>query len=106
MNITEYRTLCAQYPSLRSLFSVMEALHDNIAIVGKDGIILWVSSCFERNYGKEVEVRLYAPIKGVKSYEGVLEEHTDGYVLLSTPKGLVKIENNRIAVVRPLVKFE
>lgn len=51
MNITEYRTLCAQYPSLRSLFSVMEALHDNIAIVGKDGIILWVSSCFERNYG-------------------------------------------------------
>ena len=61
---------------------------------------------FERNYGKEVEVRLYAPIKGVKSYEGVLEEHTDGYVLLSPPKGLVKIENNRIAVVRPLVKFE
>ena len=51
MNITEYRTLCAQYPSLRSLFSVMEALHDNIAIVGKDGVILWVSSCFERNYG-------------------------------------------------------
>ena len=51
MNITEYRTLCAQYPSLRSLGSVMEALHDDIAIVGKDGIILWVSSCFERNYG-------------------------------------------------------
>lgn len=51
MNIAEYRSLCAQYPSLRSLFAVMEALHDNIAIVGKDGIILWVSSCFERTYG-------------------------------------------------------
>ena len=61
---------------------------------------------FERNYGKEVEVRLYAPLKGVKSYEGVLLERTDGYVLLGRGSGETKIENTRIAVVRPLVKFD
>ena len=61
---------------------------------------------FERNYGKEVEVRLYAPLKGVKTYEGVLLERTDGYVLLGRGSGETKIENTRIAVVRPLVKFD
>ena len=61
---------------------------------------------FERNYGKEVEVRLYAPLKGVQSYEGVLLERTDGYVLLGRGSGETKIENTRIAVVRPLVKFD
>ena len=39
---------------------------------------------FERNYGKEVEVRLFAPVKGVKVYEGVLKERTDGYVLVES----------------------
>ncbi len=61
---------------------------------------------FERNYGKEVEVRLFAPIKGVKVYEGVLKEHTDGYVLIDCGGSDVKIENSRIALVRPLVKFD
>ena len=61
---------------------------------------------FERNYGKEVEVRLYAPVKGVKVYEGVLVERTDGYVLITCGGEDVKIENNRIAAVRPLVRFD
>lgn len=61
---------------------------------------------FERNYGREVEVRLYAPIKGVKVYEGVLRERTDGYVLLDAGGEDVKIENTRIAAVRPLVRFD
>lgn len=60
---------------------------------------------FERNYGKEVEVKLYAPIKGVKTYEGVLVERTEGYVLIEKD-GQIKIETSRIAVVRPLVRFE
>lgn len=60
---------------------------------------------FERNYGKEVEVKLYAPLKGVKTFEGVLVEHSDGYTLIDTKNGSQKIENTRIAVVRPLIKF-
>ncbi len=61
---------------------------------------------FERNYGKEVEVRLFAPVKGVKVYEGVLKERTDGYVLVESDGKEIKIENTRIALVRPLVKFD
>ena len=38
-------------PSIGSLFSIIEALHDNVAIVSGDGTMLWVSPCFERTYG-------------------------------------------------------
>ncbi len=61
---------------------------------------------FERNYGREVEVRLYAPLKGAKVYEGVLKLRTDGYVLLDVGGEDVVIENTRIAAVRPLVRFD
>ena len=61
---------------------------------------------FERNYGKEVEIKLYAPLKGQKSFEGVLSERTEGYVLIEKNGSTIKIENSRIAVVRPLVKFD
>ena len=61
---------------------------------------------FERNYGREVEVKLYAPIKGVKLYEGVLVERTETITEIKTKKENVKIENNKIALVRQLVKFE
>lgn len=36
---------------MKSLLSIIEALFDNVAIVGGDGVMLWVSSCFERTYG-------------------------------------------------------
>ncbi len=61
---------------------------------------------FERNYGKEVEVKLYAPLRGSKLYEGVLLEKTDTVVKIKTEKEELSIETNRVALVRPLVKFE
>jgi len=61
---------------------------------------------FERNYGREVEVKLYAPVKGVKLYEGVLVEHTDNFTVIENKTGQIKIENNKIALVRQLIKFE
>ena len=61
---------------------------------------------FERNYGKEVEVKLYAPIKGVKVFEGVLESHDQNVTVINADGKQVSIENTRIALVRPLVKFE
>ena len=61
---------------------------------------------FERNYGKEVEARLFAPVKGVKVYEGILKERTENYVLIESKGSDIKIENTRIALVRPLVKFD
>lgn len=61
---------------------------------------------FERNYGKEVEIKLYAPLKGKKVYEGVLIERTENVVRISATTGEESIESNRIVFVRPLVKFE
>ena len=39
----------AALPSTEDLFSVIEAIHDNVAIVDHNGVMRWVSSCFERN---------------------------------------------------------
>ena len=61
---------------------------------------------FERNYGKEVEVKLYAPLRGKKVYEGVLIEKAANSVKISTPSGDESIEDTRIAFVRPLVRFD
>lgn len=41
----------AALPSTKELFSVIEAIHDNVAIVDHNGVMRWVSSCFERTYG-------------------------------------------------------
>lgn len=61
---------------------------------------------FERNYNKEVEVKLYAPMLGKKLYEGVLILHDANVTVINVENKEVKIENSKIAVVRPLVKFE
>ncbi|MDE7395455.1 MAG: ribosome maturation factor RimP [Clostridiales bacterium] len=61
---------------------------------------------YERNYGREVEVKLYAPLKGKKVYEGVLLEKTDNLLRLQCNGKETTIETNRVALVRPLVKFE
>lgn len=61
---------------------------------------------YERNYGKEVEIKLYAPLKGKKVYEGVLVACDENSLTLNLGKEEIKIENNKIAIARPLVKFE
>lgn len=61
---------------------------------------------YERNYKKEVEIKLYAPLQGKKYYEGVLKEKTENAVVIDTEKGELTIEDTRIACVRPLVKFD
>lgn len=61
---------------------------------------------YERNYNKEVEVKLYAPMLGKKLYEGVLILHDTNVTVIKVESKEIKIENSKIAVVRPLVKFE
>ncbi len=62
---------------------------------------------FERNYGKEVEVKLYAPLRGKKLYEGILKEKAENFLIIETAdKEDLKLEMTRIALVRPLVRFE
>ncbi len=61
---------------------------------------------FERNIGKEVEVKLYAPLKGKKYLEGFLEAFDDGSITIKTPKERLKIERNRIARINKAIKFD
>ena len=60
---------------------------------------------FERKMGKDVEVKLYAPIDKVKYLEGELTAFENGVVTIKTQKGEIKIELSKIAKINEAVKF-
>ena len=60
---------------------------------------------FERNYGKEVEVKLLAPMKGKKYVEGVLINKCDKFIELTVNGADLKLELAKINFTRPLIKF-
>ena len=63
---------------------------------------------FERNYGKKVEVKLYAPLEGKKDklYEGVLESRSETSVVIISDGGeRIEIPNDKIALVRLYIEF-
>jgi ribosome maturation factor RimP len=61
---------------------------------------------FERNLNKEVEVKLFAPIKGKKFLEGVLLDFDDNSVTLQLAKEQLKIARNKIAKINKAIKFD
>lgn len=60
---------------------------------------------FERNLGKEVEVRLFAPLKGKKFLKGVLVAFDDTTVTVTCPEE-IKLPRGKIAKINKLIKFE
>ena len=61
---------------------------------------------FLRNLGKDVEVKLYAPLKGKKLIEGELAAFDENSVTLKTGAAEEKINRNRIAKINCAVKFD
>ncbi|MDE6075275.1 MAG: ribosome maturation factor RimP [Clostridia bacterium] len=61
---------------------------------------------FERNLGKEVELKLYAPLKGKKFLQGVLDEFDENTVTVTVGKEKLKIPRNKIAKINKAIKFE
>ncbi len=61
---------------------------------------------FERNTGKEVELKLYAPLKGKKFLQGFLEEFDENTVTVTVGKERLKIPRNKIAKINNAIKFE
>ena len=61
---------------------------------------------FERNLQKEVEVKLFAPLKGHKYLEGVLVDYDDNSVTVKTSKDEIKISLNKIAKINKAIKFD
>ena len=61
---------------------------------------------FERNLFKEVEIKLYAPMKGKKFLSGVLTAFDDNSVTVALGGENVKIGRNKIAKINKAIKFE
>lgn len=61
---------------------------------------------FERNLGKEVEVKLFAPLKGKKFLEGVLSVFDNNSVTISIGGAEEKIAKNKIAKINKAIKFD
>lgn len=61
---------------------------------------------FERNLGKEIELKLYAPLKGKKVLEGVLDAFDENNVTVTISGEQVKISRNKIAKINKAIKFE
>lgn len=61
---------------------------------------------FERNLGKEVEVKLYAPLKGKKFLEGILTAHDENSITLKINTEEIKIGFNKIAKINKAIKFD
>lgn len=61
---------------------------------------------FERNLGKEVEIKLYAPIKGKKLLEGTLVAFDENSVTVDFKKSQEKINRTKIAKINKAIKFE
>ena len=61
---------------------------------------------FERNLNKEVEVKLYAPLKGKKFLEGVMTAFDENSVTLLIGNEEIKLSNNKIAKINKAIKFD
>lgn len=61
---------------------------------------------FERNLQKEVEIKLFVPLKGKKFIEGVLTEFDGNSITVKTPKEELKISLNKIAKINKAIKFD
>lgn len=61
---------------------------------------------FERNLGKDVEVRLYAPLKGKKHLDGTLAAFDDTTVTIRAAGEDIKLPRNRIAKINKAIRFD
>ncbi len=61
---------------------------------------------FKRNLGGEVEVRLFAPLKGKKLLEGTFTEFDENTVTVAVNNEIIKIQKNKIAKINKAIKFD
>ncbi len=61
---------------------------------------------FARNLNKEIEIKLFAPLKGKKYIEGTLAAYDENSVTVAAGKEELKISRNKIAKINKAIKFE
>lgn len=62
-------------------------------------------SDYKRNLGKEVEIKLFAPMDGKKKYEAVLEDFNTDSVFVKVNEEKIEIPIKAISLMRLLIKF-
>ena len=60
----------------------------------------------ERNLGKDVELKLFAPLKGKKFFEGALVAFDENTITIKTAKEELKFPRNRVAKINKAIKFD
>ncbi|MBR0444954.1 MAG: ribosome maturation factor RimP [Clostridia bacterium] len=60
---------------------------------------------YERNLGKEITVRLYAPLDGKKEITGVLQSYTEDGFELMCGKETLTVKRKDAALVKPYIRF-
>ncbi|MBR4768629.1 MAG: ribosome maturation factor RimP [Lachnospiraceae bacterium] len=61
---------------------------------------------FERNLGKEVEIRLFKAAGGKKEYVGTLKSYSDDMITLTENNNDTEIERKNIALIREYVNWD
>jgi len=60
---------------------------------------------FVNNYGKKVDVQLFAALAGSKQLTGILQEHTATSLIIIVDKKEISLERKAVAIVRPHIDF-
>ena len=60
---------------------------------------------FQNNYGKMVDVQLFAPLDGKKEFVGVLSSHSDMLISLIVEEKEIDLERKAVASIRPHIEF-
>ena len=60
---------------------------------------------FQNNYGKMVDVQLFAPLDGKKEFVGVLSRHSDMLISLIVEEKEIELERKAVASIRPHIEF-
>lgn len=60
---------------------------------------------YEKHLGEKVEVKLYAPVKGKKFFEGVMTDFDENTVSVQIGDSVEKFEKTRIAKINVAIEF-
>lgn len=60
---------------------------------------------YEKHLGEKVEVKLYAPVKGKKFFEGVMTDFDENTVSVQIGDAVEKFEKTRIAKINVAIEF-
>jgi len=75
----------------------------NVSSLGLDRPIISERD-YLKNIGQEVEFKLYAPVKGKKQYEGILQEYDGNSITVTIDEINVKFEINQISKITKLIR--